>query len=104
MYISAIHYIRTYEMYIPEALITCQLIAATTLRNHLSDALRSVIGSKKLLLVTKKSRPVSAIVDIDFLEDLLASAGAKYVASIREARSDYKKGRLFTHKEVFGKL
>jgi len=84
--------------------MTTQLIAATTLRNHLSDALKAVIGSRKLLLVTKKSKPVSAILDIDFLEDLLSAAGRKYVASIREARSDYKKGRVFTHKEVFGKL
>ena len=84
--------------------MTFQLIAATTLRNHLSDALKAVVGSKKLLLVTKKNKPVSAILDIDLLEDILAAAGRKYVAGIREARADYKKGRVFTHKEVFGRL
>ncbi len=36
-----------------------------------------------------------------FLEDLLASTSPEYLKSIREARDDYKKGRVRTHKEVF---
>ena len=84
--------------------MTYKTIAATTLRSHLSDALKSVAGSQELLLITKKNKPVSAIVDIDFLEDLLAAASHDYVKSIREAREDLKKGRLFTHDQVFGKL
>ncbi len=38
-----------------------------------------------------------------FLEDLLASTSPEYLKSIREARNDYKKGRVRTHKEVFGR-
>jgi hypothetical protein len=37
-----------------------------------------------------------------FLEDLLASTSPEYLGSIREARRDYKAGRIKTHKEVFG--
>ncbi len=37
-----------------------------------------------------------------FLEDLLASTSPEYLQSIKEARTDYKSGRLKTHKEVFG--
>ncbi|MBI4677534.1 MAG: type II toxin-antitoxin system Phd/YefM family antitoxin [Elusimicrobia bacterium] len=84
--------------------MTYRLIAATTLRNHLSDALKAVIGSKKLLLITRKNKPVSAIMDIDFLEDLLAAASPEYVKSVREAREDYKNGRVFSHAQVFGDL
>ena len=36
-----------------------------------------------------------------FLEDLLASTAPDYLASIREARSDYKAGRVKKHEEVF---
>jgi hypothetical protein len=35
------------------------------------------------------------------IEDLLASASPEYLESIKEARNDYKKGRIYTHNEVF---
>lgn len=38
-----------------------------------------------------------------FLEDLLASTSPDYLASIREAREQYKAGKVKTHKEVFGR-
>ena len=37
-----------------------------------------------------------------FLEDLLASTSPEYLKSIKEARADYKAGRVKNHKEVFG--
>jgi hypothetical protein len=37
-----------------------------------------------------------------FVEDLLAATSPEYLASIREAREDYKAGRVYTHEEVFG--
>ena len=37
-----------------------------------------------------------------FLEDLLAATLPGYLKSIREARADYKAGRVKTHAEVFG--
>ena len=37
-----------------------------------------------------------------FLEDLLAVTSPEYLKSIKEARSDYKAGRVKNHKEVFG--
>jgi hypothetical protein len=38
-----------------------------------------------------------------FLEDLLASTSPEYLEGIREARSDYKDGRIKSHEEVFGR-
>jgi PHD/YefM family antitoxin component YafN of YafNO toxin-antitoxin module len=38
-----------------------------------------------------------------FLEDLLAATSPEYLAGVKEARADYKAGRVKTHKEVFGK-
>jgi hypothetical protein len=37
-----------------------------------------------------------------FLEDLLASTSPEYLKSIKEARADYKAGRVKTHQEAFG--
>jgi hypothetical protein len=37
-----------------------------------------------------------------FLEDLLAVTSPEYLKSIKEARSDYKAGRVKNHNEVFG--
>lgn len=38
-----------------------------------------------------------------FLEDLIASTSPEYIESIKEARADYKAGRVKDHEEVFGK-
>jgi hypothetical protein len=38
-----------------------------------------------------------------FLEDLLALTSPKYLKSIKEARSDYKAGRVKDFREVFGR-
>ena len=37
-----------------------------------------------------------------FLEDLLATTSPEYLDSIKEARGDYKTGRIKKHTEVFG--
>jgi len=38
----------------------------------------------------------------DFIEDLLAATCPEYLASVREARADYKAGRTASHEDVFG--
>lgn len=38
-----------------------------------------------------------------FIEDLLASTSLEYLNSIREARAEYKAGRVKRHEEVFGR-
>jgi hypothetical protein len=37
-----------------------------------------------------------------FLEELLAATSPEYLESIKEAREDFKAGRVQTHDEVFG--
>ena len=81
-----------------------QTVPITTLRNNLADVLEEVAKKRKYLLVLKKGNPVSALVNLDFFEDLLALASPKYLKSIKEARQQYKKGEYYTHTEVFGKL
>ena len=38
----------------------------------------------------------------DFLEELLATTSPEYLESIKDARADYKAGRVKTHDEAFG--
>ncbi len=78
-------------------------IKSTTLRDNLSDTLDSMV-KERLLIITKRNRPMSALVDLDFLEDLLASTNKNYLASIRQARADAKAGRVLSHADVFGDL
>lgn len=37
----------------------------------------------------------------DFLEDLLASVSPDYLKSIKQAREDYRSGRVKTHDDIF---
>lgn len=38
-----------------------------------------------------------------FVEDLIAATSPEYLESIREARRDFKAGRVKGHEDVFGK-
>ena len=38
-----------------------------------------------------------------FLEDLIASVSPEYLESIKEARADYKAGRVKAHEKVFNR-
>jgi len=79
-------------------------VDASTLRANLADVIREVEARQDFVLVTRKDRPVSVVANLDFFEDLLALASPAYRKSIREAREDYRKGRTFSHREVFGRL
>lgn len=79
-------------------------VSSTTLRDNFSDTLKEISQNEKYLLITKKGRPVSAMVNLDFFEDLLALHSQDYVNSIKEARKDYQNNSVFSHNEVFGSL
>ncbi len=79
------------------------VVSSTTLRNNLADTLEEV-KKRDYLLVAKKGKITSAIVDIDLFEDLLALSNKKYLASIKKAREEYKKGQIFTHEQIFGEI
>lgn len=79
------------------------IVTTTILRNNLADVING-IEQKKYLLVAKKNKITSALVDIDFFEDLIAMVNQKYLESIRHAREEYKRGDFLTHDQVFGKL
>lgn len=80
------------------------VVSTTILRNNLADTLAEVTGKKDYLIISKKGKLVSALVNLDFFEDLLALSSKKYLQDIKEAREDYKKGRYVTLDEAFGEI
>jgi PHD/YefM family antitoxin component YafN of YafNO toxin-antitoxin module len=80
------------------------VVSTTVLRNNLAATIDEVNKNRDYLLVAKKGKLVSALVNLDFLEDLLALTSEKYLKSIKEARNDYKKGRVYSFEEVFGEV
>ena len=80
------------------------IVNATTLRNHLADTLKEVDKKRDFLLVSKSGEISSVLVNIDLFEDLLALTDTNYLASIKKAREEYKKGDVLSHDQVFGEL
>ncbi|MBI2010596.1 MAG: type II toxin-antitoxin system Phd/YefM family antitoxin [Candidatus Chisholmbacteria bacterium] len=81
-----------------------QVVNATTLRSNLAEAINHVSKKGDYLLVTRGGQVASALVNIDLFEDLLALKSKKYVASIKRARREVKRGEVFSHTQVFGDL
>ena len=79
------------------------IVNTTTLRNNLADAIAQ-LSKSNYLLVSKRGKIKSALVDIELFEDLLALSNKKYLDSIKRARKEYEKGEIFTHDQVFGEI
>ena len=73
------------------------------MRANLADTI-DALKSKDYFLVAKNGAISSALVNIDFLEDLLALKHQDYLSSIRQSRKEYQEGKTFTHEQVFGEL
>ena len=80
------------------------IINTTVLRNNLASALEEVQKKSKYLLIARKKKITSAIINIDLFEDLLSLANKKYVNSIKKARKEFERGEFFTFDEVFGEI
>lgn len=58
-------------------------------------------GSQDAIIQAVKS--MKKPVRLAFLEDLIAATSPEYLQSIREARRDYKAGKVKSHTDVFGR-
>jgi len=70
-------------------------------QNSNDRSLALPISSYQIIIAVKKMKKNDRLA---FLEDLLAATSPDYLASIREAREDYRRGRVFSHEEVFRKI
>ncbi len=80
--------------------MTTKTVSASDLRTNLADALDAVTN-EDILIVTRRGKKERAIIDLDRLEDLLATTDPEYLKSIKEAR---RSNEYFSHEEVFGNL
>lgn len=81
--------------------MSTKTINASDMRKNLSEALDAVRDNKNIILVKRRGKVESALIDIDSLEDMLAVQNPEYVKSIAAARADKK---TYTPEEVFGDL
>ncbi|MDD5731770.1 MAG: type II toxin-antitoxin system prevent-host-death family antitoxin [Patescibacteria group bacterium] len=84
--------------------MTTQIVESTTFRNNMADVLSEVEKKKSIMIVAKRGKPISAIVSLDLMEDLLSLSSGRYLKDIKEARKQYKEGAFLSHKQVFGDL
>ena len=68
--------------------------------NDQSDIIQLEITRQQIIEAVKK---LSDEERENLIEDLLAQASPDYLESIREAREDYRQGRVLTHDEAFRK-
>lgn len=81
--------------------MSTRTIDVSDMRKNLSEVLDATRGNKNIILVKRRGKVESALIDIDSLEDLLAVQDPEYVKSIAEARASKK---TYTPEEVFGDL
>ena len=79
------------------------IVNTTILRNNLSDAMKKV-KKNDYLLVAKRGKITSALVDVELFEDLLALKDKSYLKSVKKAREEFERGEVFGHSDVFGEL
>lgn len=94
-------------MYISDVQLDCMnvnVINTATLRNNLADTINELSKKDEFLLVAKRGKITSALVDIDVFEDLISLSDKKYLQSIKKARKEYEKGDVFTHMQAFGEV
>jgi PHD/YefM family antitoxin component YafN of YafNO toxin-antitoxin module len=83
--------------------MSTKTITASRLRSNLAEALNS-INKNDVLIVTRRGKKERAIIDLDKFEDLIATSNPKYLASIKKARAEYKRGEVYSFDEAFGNL
>ncbi|MEK7610810.1 MAG: type II toxin-antitoxin system Phd/YefM family antitoxin [Patescibacteria group bacterium] len=94
----------TLVMYTLGVMSNPTVIQTATLRENLSQIIDTLSEEKGFMVVTRKGKPVSALVNIDTFEDMLAKTSSSYLKDIREARREYKDGNFLTHKKLFGEV
>lgn len=65
-----------------------KVIKATDLRTEYAAIANEIRGGKNVALITKRGRPDLALVDLDYLEDLIESQDKDFQQSLRAAAKE----------------
>ncbi|HUD10721.1 MAG TPA: type II toxin-antitoxin system Phd/YefM family antitoxin [Candidatus Saccharimonadales bacterium] len=76
------------------------IVKATELRDSYATIAKKVRGGKTMAIITKRGRPDLALIDLDYLEDLLESQDTEFLKTLKVAASD----KTYTLEEVFSNL
>lgn len=76
-------------------------INSTKFRNNFKDTMDHVKKSKSPLIITERDVPTAVLISIDEYEDVLSAKDTAFLASIRKARAEYRKGTVFDVADVF---
>jgi hypothetical protein len=66
----------------------------------MATALKMEVSPEMIIKAVKRMKRAARHA---FVEDLIAATSPEYLRSIREARRDYRAGRVKSHREVFGR-
>lgn len=76
------------------------IVKTTDLRDSLADVANKVRGRKDIAIITKRGRPDVALIDIDYLEDLLEAQDEEFQKSLVAAAKE----KTLTLDDVFADL
>ncbi len=81
-------------------------ISIRELARRSSRVVDDVVSSGRPAIITRRGKPVSAMIaiDPDELEDFVLANAPEYAAAMRDADADVKKGRFRSAAEVFDEL
>jgi len=74
-----------------------KIVNATQLRSSYAEIARDIRGGKMVAVITKRGRPDLALIDLDYLEDLLESQDKHFQKSLRQAAKE----KTYSLEEVF---
>ena len=77
-----------------------KFISSAELRGNLAKTLDEVVGSNQPIIVQRHRDTSVALIDADYMEDILLLTDEKFVKSLRQARRDVAAGRTYTLEEV----
>lgn len=76
------------------------IVKTKDLRTAYADIAKKIRGGKNVAIITKRGRPDLALVDLDYLEDLLEAQDKKFQKSLRQAAQE----KTYSLDEVFADL
>ena len=76
------------------------IINSTKLRETYAEVATKVRGGKTVAIITKRGRPDLALIDLDYLEDLLEAQDPHFQASLKQALRE----KTYTLDETFDNL
>lgn len=65
-----------------------KVIKATELRTSYAEIAKQIRGGKNVAVITKRGRPDLALVDLDYLEDLIESQDKEFQKTLRQAAQE----------------